>query len=945
MKFSSVQRTLLCVLTFAVAVALVPSVAKAGTHVSTTPVTIPGSGSSGPANPYPTTIAVAGEPGVISNVNVRLNGLTHTYAEDLEIMLVGPGGQNIVLMSDSGGGFSLTDTNLTFSDDFLFFNFPQLPDDSSISSGTYNPTNNGAQGDFFAPPAPAPSGNAFMNVFNGTDPNGVWQLYIYDQYSFDVGDLDGWELRITTANSRSNATSITVPASGTAGAATPYPSNINVSGFPTQLEEVTVTLRNFSHTFPSDVDVLLQGPGGQNALIMSDAGGGTDVNNVTFTLDDDAPSPLPSFGGLSSGTYRPTNYSGNSDSFPPPAPTPSGSALSVFDGTNPNGTWSLWVVDNAGGDVGSFAGGWSITITPRIPHISINDVAVSEGDAGTTNANFTVSLDQTPTSTLTVNAQTADGTASSTSDYSAVGPTTLTFAPGDTSETFSVPINGDTAQEGDETFFVNLSGASGGTIDDPQGIGTILNDDVVCLRTGSTLDIVIGTDESFTIQRSGSNFNVIGPGISDASCGGSTVNNVDQVNVTASSGNESLLLDLSGGPFAPGASGEGTGLPEIEFNVDMSTGTGDSLVIQGQGTADNIRVGAGGVNWNGDDDADVSLAGQDEFEIKGDSGADTLSAAGGLGTGSAYPDRIKLTGGPGNDNLTGGDGPDVLNGAQGNDVERGGDGPDTFSQGTGPNGADQLFGDADADTLDYQDRSGNLVVTLNNVANDGEAGEGDNAMSTVEGVRGGSGADQITGSSSVNKLSGRGGNDKLNGGGNADVMSGGNGNDQLTGAGGADFMDGGDGDDQFLEGAGPSGSDVMIGGDGTSDRVSYTQRTVGLVVSLDNNANDGASGEGDNVRSDVEDVFGGSAIDVITGSAVANNLRGNGGADTLAGGAGGDTLTGGAGDDTMKGEAGNDTLFARDNNADTEVDGGGGTGDRCQVDAADNEQNCEIILP
>ena len=160
-----------------------------------------------------------------------------------------------------------------------------------------------------------------------------------------------------------NSTSILVPAPpGTIGTATPYPSNINVAGLGT-VQKVTVTLNNLSHTFPDDIDILLVGPQGQNAIIMSDVGGGTDVVDITLTLDDDAANALPDGTVITSGTFRPANY-GAGDPFPAPAPAPSGNVpLSIFNGTDPNGMWSLYIVDDASLDVGQFAGGWTLTIT------------------------------------------------------------------------------------------------------------------------------------------------------------------------------------------------------------------------------------------------------------------------------------------------------------------------------------------------------------------------------------------------------------------------------------------------------------------------------------------------------------------------------------------------------------------------------------------------------
>ncbi len=157
-----------------------------------------------------------------------------------------------------------------------------------------------------------------------------------------------------------NASSITINATGVAS---PYPSNILLTGQPGLITKVTVTLNNLSHSFPDDIDILLVGPGGQNAIIMSDVGGGTIVSGVTLTLDDAAATNLPDSGPLVSGTFKPTN-AGGADTFPAPAPAPSGgSALSVFNGTDPNGTWSLYIRDDTGGLGGSIAGGWCLDIT------------------------------------------------------------------------------------------------------------------------------------------------------------------------------------------------------------------------------------------------------------------------------------------------------------------------------------------------------------------------------------------------------------------------------------------------------------------------------------------------------------------------------------------------------------------------------------------------------
>jgi len=180
----------------------------------------------------------------------------------------------------------------------------------------------------------------------------------------------------TSSTTYSNATAIIIPATGTGATtgapANPYPSNIAVAGFVGTVTNVTVTLKQISHTFPSDVDVLLVGPTGQKFIVMSDVIGGTDWTGQTYTLDDNAAALLPSSGTPpASGSFKPTNY-GTGDAFPAPAPaapylTPATAGTdtfaSAFNGLNPNGTWSLYVVDDAGTDIGQFAGGWDLTLS------------------------------------------------------------------------------------------------------------------------------------------------------------------------------------------------------------------------------------------------------------------------------------------------------------------------------------------------------------------------------------------------------------------------------------------------------------------------------------------------------------------------------------------------------------------------------------------------------
>ena len=110
------------------------------------------------------------------------------------------------------------------------------------------------------------------------------------------------------------------------------------------------------------------------------------------------------------------------------------------------------------------------------PALSINDVAVNEGNSGTTNAIFTISLDVESGRAVNVDYATADGTAGAPLDYGSQSGT-LQFAPGETTKTIAIAVNGETLFELGETFFVTLTNASNAAIADGTGIGTIVNDD------------------------------------------------------------------------------------------------------------------------------------------------------------------------------------------------------------------------------------------------------------------------------------------------------------------------------------------------------------------------------------------------------------------------------------------------------------------------------------
>ena len=115
---------------------------------------------------------------------------------------------------------------------------------------------------------------------------------------------------------------------------------------------------------------------------------------------------------------------------------------------------------------------------PVVPKVSVADASVAEGDSGTTQLTFTVTLDAASDEAVSVGYVTSNGTATAGVDYTA-GNGTITFAPGVLSQQISVTVTGDGTAETDETFTLTLSSPSGATIADGAATGTILNDDVI----------------------------------------------------------------------------------------------------------------------------------------------------------------------------------------------------------------------------------------------------------------------------------------------------------------------------------------------------------------------------------------------------------------------------------------------------------------------------------
>ena len=223
--------------------------------------------------------------------------------------------------------------------------------------------------------------------------------------------------------------------------------------------------------------------------------------------------------------------------------------------------------------------------------LSISDVRLSEGNAGTTNAVFTVSLNKAATGAVGFNFATADGTAVASSDYVSTSLAGQSIPAGQLSKTISVPVNGDTLFEADEVFYGNISAASGASIADAQGVGTILNDD---LATAPSLSI---GDVSITEGNSGTSLATFTVAMSQASA--NTVSfDVATADGTANAGSDYVALALAGQSIAPGATSKtvsvtinGDTTPEANetFTVNLSNATGGAVIGDAQaiGTINN----------------------------------------------------------------------------------------------------------------------------------------------------------------------------------------------------------------------------------------------------------------------------------------------------------------------------------------------------------------------
>jgi subtilisin-like proprotein convertase family protein len=163
---------------------------------------------------------------------------------------------------------------------------------------------------------------------------------------------------------------VAIPASGTAGPASVFPIQFNVSGLGTVLD-VNLTLTGLTHSFADDLQILLASPTGTMVGLMVNAGGTANFRNTNLTFDDQAPTALPNNNNstnavYASGSYLPSTYALG----PVISALIDGTSLSLFNGETANGIWSLYIRDDEFLDVGALAGATlSISATPTAPAV------------------------------------------------------------------------------------------------------------------------------------------------------------------------------------------------------------------------------------------------------------------------------------------------------------------------------------------------------------------------------------------------------------------------------------------------------------------------------------------------------------------------------------------------------------------------------------------------
>ena len=149
----------------------------------------------GTGTPWPSTISVSGLTGNIQSISIQLNGVSHTFPDDIGAVVVGPTGTNVLLFDGPGDGDDISSLTWLFTDSAG----APLPNSGVLSSGSFQPGQNQWGDDFSGGGggAPAPPYGSTMAAYTGSNGNGTWSLFVGDFVDGDGGSISGgWTINI-----------------------------------------------------------------------------------------------------------------------------------------------------------------------------------------------------------------------------------------------------------------------------------------------------------------------------------------------------------------------------------------------------------------------------------------------------------------------------------------------------------------------------------------------------------------------------------------------------------------------------------------------------------------------------------------------------------------------------------------------------------------------------
>jgi subtilisin-like proprotein convertase family protein len=494
------------------------------TRVSYTgpPVAIPdGLGADIPGNTASVPLVLSGFTGGISELKLSFDGtassiatgattvgLDHSFVGDLVIALVSPSGTRVSLVDrmnlGNQGGNNFYNTVLSDAGTVSI----QAPANVNPFTGTFKP-------------------NEPLAAFAGENPNGTWLLEVRDFFNGDVGNVRAFSLDLRTASCAACPVITLSPASlpaATVGAAYnqtiaaeggtgPYAFAVSAGTLPPGLMLASATgVVSGSPTVPGSFTFT---------VTATDALGchGTATYTVVSSLPGVAISDVTVFegtGGIASAAFlvtlsepvvqtvsvayttadgtagAPSDYAARSGSLSfTPGQTVRAVTVMVNGDAETEPTESFFVnLSAAVGGIITDNQGVAAILDDDVPvtplTISIADTSVIEGQAGTSDAAFVVSLSRSASDEVTVDFASADGTAGAGSDYASLSGT-LVFAPGETAKTVMASVLGDTVNETNETFFLNLGNPAGATLADGQAVALILDDDPLLVINDATM--------------------------------------------------------------------------------------------------------------------------------------------------------------------------------------------------------------------------------------------------------------------------------------------------------------------------------------------------------------------------------------------------------------------------------------------------------------------------